>query len=282
MERIPIETGFHYDIPFAEYERWDAVNNSLLWTLKTRSPLHALYQREHDRSSPALDFGHALHTYILEPDTFGAKFAVAPKVDRRTNPGKEAWKTFIDNKPIGAEEFAADDFQKIQDISKRIQESIFRKFIEGGRAEVCIVWIDKQTGLKCKARLDYWHDSFNCIVDLKSTENASREKFMKSIFDYGYHQQAAFYTDGVLELLGFEPEFEFFPIEKQPPYAFAVYAAHENLIRAGRNSYRKALEIYAQCEATGNWPGYPDELQYIDLPQWALAKEGIGREELLL
>jgi hypothetical protein len=30
------------------------------------------------------------------------------------------------------------------------------------------------------------------------------------------------------------------------------------------------LDLYAECKASGNWPGYPSTIQPLSLPAWAL------------
>jgi hypothetical protein len=40
--------------------------------------------------TPAMAFGTAVHTHVLEQDRFAEEFAVAEKFDRRTKEGKEA------------------------------------------------------------------------------------------------------------------------------------------------------------------------------------------------
>ena len=36
---------------------------------------------------------------------------------------------------------------------------------------------------------------------------------------------------------------------------------------------RVKLDLYAQCLARNEWPGYPGDIQLVDWPTWALTQE---------
>lgn len=147
-----------------------------------------------------------------------------------------------------------------------------------GKAEQSVYWIDQATGVLCRCRPDFWRDD-NLIVDLKTTEDASPEGFAKSIANWSYDTQDAFYTDGVLAATG-KPlkAFVFLAVEKSArvvegqPLGVAVYQLDEAGRELGRAKYREDLGIYAQCVKTGIWPCYGDKLKTISLPQWHMNK----------
>ena len=66
------------------------------------------------------------------------------------------------------------------------------------RCELSIVWHDHSTGLRCKARIDAQHPEK--VIDLKTNEDARSGKlednFTKSLWNYSYYTQAAFYQSG--------------------------------------------------------------------------------------
>jgi hypothetical protein len=65
------------------------------------------------KDTPALRFGRAFHTLVLEPDLFFQEYAVLPeKVDRRTKAGKEAWAEF-EAELGGREALTAEDGQRL-------------------------------------------------------------------------------------------------------------------------------------------------------------------------
>lgn len=269
--------GIYSDVPFAEYEKWDAVNNSVLWKLKTHSPLHAKeFMDNPPEPTAAMKTGKAFHTLLLEPRKFNRFYAIMPECDRRTKQGKEIYHVFVEssnNKEI----LTQADYNQIDIMADAIKKQVIYRYIQKGEAEVCIVWREQKTGLLCKARIDYVHREEAIFIDVKSTIDASPYSFAKSIYNYGYYQQAAFYCDGWKTLTNDEPIFVFLPAEKNPPYAVAAYEAHEQIIFAGRNSYQQAIDKFEECQKTGNWPGYEEKVQILNLPDWALYAEGLSR-----
>lgn len=274
-----VRPGIYPDVPYSEYEKWDAVNNSVLWILESKSPLHAKeFKNNPPPSTPAFIKGGAFHILALEPRKFNLRYSVTPKCDRRTAKGKKIYKAYEDNLN-GKQILSQEQYEEIYTMVEAIKKQIVYCYIQKGEAEVCIVWEDKKTGLLCKARLDYVHRNRGYIIDLKSTTDASAHSFARSIYNYGYFQQAAFYSDGWKTLTGDETAFVFLPVEKSPPYAVAAYEAHEQLIIAGQKSYQQALKTYAECLKTDKWPSYMETVEMINLPMWALNQIGYSEYE---
>lgn len=137
-----------------------------------------------------------------------------------------------------------------------------------GEAEKSVYWNDATTGVLCRCRPDWWRDD-NVIVDLKTTEDASPEGFAKSMANYRYDVQAAYYLDGVQAATRKRPKaFVFIAVEKKPPYGVGVYVLDSDSLELGRAQYQHDLRIYAECVRTGEWPGYGDKIQTISLPAW--------------
>lgn len=137
-----------------------------------------------------------------------------------------------------------------------------------GEAEKSVYWIDPTTGVLCRCRPDWWRDDW-IIPDLKTTDDASPEGFAKSIANWRYDVQAAFYMDGIEQATGKRPKsFVFIAVEKKPPYGVGVYVLDSDSLELGRAQYQHDLRIYAECVRTGEWPGYGDKIQTISLPAW--------------
>lgn len=145
-----------------------------------------------------------------------------------------------------------------------------------GKAEQSVYWTDKETGELCRCRPDWWPG--NLCVDLKTTDDASPLGFAKSIANYGYDTQDAFYTDG-LEAVG-KPvrALLFLAVEKTAhvvegqSFGVAVYQLDEASRALGRAKYRADLNLFAQCVKSGKWPNYGDAIQPISLPQWQFSQ----------
>lgn len=148
------------------------------------------------------------------------------------------------------------------------------------------------------------HHVKDIIGDLKTTEDASPEGFAKSIANWRYDVQHAYYMDGTRLALeqgkctpphegkaelsvywtdpvtgvlcrcrpdfwrGYPKHFAFIAVEKKPPYAVGVYVLDSEGVEIGRAQYQHDLRVYAECVRTGVWPGYGDKIQTISLPGW--------------
>lgn len=153
---------------------------------------------------------------------------------------------------------------------------------ESGLPEQSVYWVDAITGELCRCRPDWWHQDArgDILVDLKTTEDASPEGFARSVAKWRYHVQAAMYSDGVEAATGRKPRaFVFIAVEKKAPHAVGVYALDAASIDAGRVEYRADLSRYAECRATGVWPGYSDKIQPISLPVWFMRQHEAANAE---
>lgn len=273
------EPGIYPGVPFDEYVAWDAVNNSFLWTMKTKNAAYAKYEQEHPKQTKALKYGEILHALALEPDTFRQRYLAAPKCLKNTNVGNdiyEHWKKGLN----GRKEFDCADYAKMLKLDKALRSKRIHKFIEQGEAEVCILWIDKKTGLLCKGRLDYLLRKHAVIIDLKSTIYPFKERFEKEIWNLGYYQKAAFYCDGYTEMTATPPAFTFLIYDKNPPHDSVARELSAKSIIAGRISYREQLKKYKEYKESDYWPGFPNEIEVTSLPEWALNRAGVNKYNL--
>jgi exodeoxyribonuclease VIII len=249
--------------------------------MKTQSAAHAKYKKDNPKPpTPALRYGHVLHTLALEPSTFKKRYLVAPKCLKNTKAGKDIYKQWAKGLN-GKEEVAASDYASMLKLDGAIRSQKIHRFIEQGESEICIVWIDKKTGLLCKGRIDYVHRGQAVIIDLKSSLDATKEKFARDIWRYGYYQQAAFYCDGWRALTEDPPAYVFLVYEKTPPFLIAARELAAKDIIAGRLSYREQLKKYAKCVRDDYWPGYSDNVEMISMPTWALNQAGVSQYHVL-
>ena len=289
-DRTPITPGVYRDIPFREYRLWDAINKSSLDDLLDWSPKHCRYYQDHPKpDTPDLLTGRALHTYILEPDKFDAEFIVAGQCEAVTGKGQRCrnggsvivagacyCKLHIpEGEPDPRAQLDAEQLATVEAMGAAIKaDEMARRLVytKGGDNELSMCWQDRETGLLCKARLDMLRPTWQMIGDLKTTQNASKAEFERSLGDWGYHRQAAFYLDGA-RVLGLDvPHFGLIPIEKKPPYGVATYVVDDSAVEAGRTEIRAALRAYAQCKSTGDWWGYASQWELIGIRSWQ-AKE---------
>lgn len=265
-----IMPGFYRSMPFADYRAIDAINHSGLDQLK-RSPAHYVAAKSAPREqTEAMLIGSALDCLYLEPKLFDRQFAVMAKIDRRTTAGKEAFAAF-QSKHAGKTILTTDQMEQVQGMADALKAhadaSALASFLSD--SQLTAVWLDPATGLLCKGRIDGDCPELSTLIDLKSSADASRREFERSIFKFGYHRQAAMYLDACKALGAPRDHFAFVVVEKTAPYAVAVYRLKDDVIELGRRENAALLSLYAQCLSTDTWPGYPAGVQDIGIPAWA-------------
>ena len=234
-----------------------------------RSPAHYLEGLKESRdSSETLRLGSAIHAGLLEPETFSSRYVIAPKVDRRTKAGKDAWAEFSNANP-GKGYISAEDAYLIEQMRISLHaHPLGARAFTGGTAELTALWdVEDQP---CKARFDYLKRARGVGFDLKSTCDASHDGFARSIAQYGYHIQAAWYAIGYKVVTGEDlKDFIFVAIEKTPPYAVAVYRIEDYSLEEGKRKCLIAIDTLKKCLDENYWPGYSESLESIKLPAWA-------------
>ena len=261
----PIGPGLHRHVPAPEYHAWDLLNASKLKTLASKSPAHVKWEMDHPRkTTDAMRLGQAIHCAVLEPERFPEEFKVGPP--RRSKADKEEHERMA---RAGVTELSQRDWETVLAVRDAVRSHRAVRHILDGDAELSAVWKDEQTGLMCKGRFDDTCTWARCIVDLKSTKDASPQAFSRDVFNLGYHLQAAHYIDGA-RACGLDVEhFVIVAVEKEPPCPVALYQLDAEAVEAGRKQLVPLKEQYAHCVRTGKWPGRRDDVQILSLPGWA-------------
>lgn len=277
--------GVYPGISMAVYHKWPAASNSRLSKIR-QSPAHLKAYMDDPTDTATFAFGRAVHSAVLEPDDFARQYVIADRCsaikkdkERCSNTGTcyigGEWFCGVHGKGLGpnmtsATVLSATDYNTIL----KMRDAVYahpkaRKLLTGkGMAELSALWNDSANGLLCKARFDRFAPDFGAIVDIKTTDNASKEAFRRSIHNYGYHRQAALYLAGA-KATGLQAEhFVNIAVEKTRPYAVATYRVDEGTLEAGIQTLRPLLDRYKQCIETDTWPGYSDQIEDISIPEY--------------
>lgn len=268
----PPPPGIYEDVPAGTYHKWLGASQSRLLTLRDKSPAHMKWEMEHPAEvTPAMALGSAIHTAVLQPDLFARRGLRDIEGDGRTKAVKDARAQLRAEHP-GCVILAPQDYDICIAVRDAVTAHPIARALLDGPAERSVVWMDEATGVMCKARFDEMPIGIGAITDLKTTIDASPAAFTRAIYRFGYYIQAAHYLAGARAR---EIDADFFTIiavEKEEPYAVAVYHIRDDAIQAGADELRPLLARYAYCEVTGEWPGYPAEAIEISLPPWAWAQ----------
>ncbi len=119
------------------------------------------------------------------------------------------------------------------------------------------------------------------VFDVKTTKSVEPMEFVKSIFNFGYHAQAAAYCDMVQKLTGLPTSFYWLAVESYAPFCVGTFAADQGMLEAGRATYRGLLSKIAGAIDTGKWLGPAgDEPIDLGLTDWMLKRtyEQFGEE----
>lgn len=247
----------------------DSISKSGL-DLINRSPAHYFYAQKKEPTR-AMQLGTALHTAILEPDVFSRHYVLLREVsDRRSSIYKEAVKTHgADNVLTGPE----------ADLVAGMQESVYandkaRRLIQGcEHKEISVFATCPATGLNIRCRFDGLSIEGNYAIDLKTTRDARPDEFSKSIYNYRYHVQDAFYRYVYSCATGKRLDrFEFIVVESEIPHATMIYHLDDISLSIGRHETRANLSTAAGCTESGVWPAYPNSDEIISIPEWAIMR----------
>lgn len=269
-----------------EYNAAEGIRRSDLWKISD-SPEKFRYKMDHpeeEAQTPALVFGAAAHKILLEPTDFFLEYAIAPEVDKRTKEGKAAWADFAERE-AGKIAIDRETYDTVKAMANKVMADPMARKLFSGRKELPYFWTDADTGVKCKVKLDCltYLDDMPVVVDYKTCKSAKTEDFVRDAYKYGYHVQAAMYTEAVMRVkrLTERPMFVFVCQEKDPPFALNLITVPEDTVNFGLDEFRTLLGIYANCEKTGAWYGYrgiTGEPNELSLPGW-MKKDGNDQSE---
>lgn len=256
--------GIFFDVPDDIYRKAEGVSQT---SLKWMEPTPAHYRArmlQPLEASEAQIIGKITHAGVLEGKTEGQYVVKPDGMTFATKEGK-AWKA-EQTLPILTKE-QADNIAGMTDAVKN--HLLCQTILHGSKREVSGFKRDERTGLMLKARADVLAIDVagnTVIPDLKTCQvgEVGPKEFSKSIFNWGYHIQAAHYLD----VFG-ATSFVFIAIEKEPPYAIAIYYLSAEAIASGRAKRDSLLAQFAKCKAENHWPSYPLDIQEIGLPAWA-------------
>jgi hypothetical protein len=268
MSTTITEPGVYAGISNADYHADPALGSTSLKTLATKTPAHYQHDLTHPKFSDAFDLGTAAHSLTLEGDESGVEVWDFP-----------AWTTKVakesreESRAAGKIPMLTKDWQQVLAMRDAvIAHPLARAAFTDHRAEYSVFWAEDGLTLKC--RPDAWRPGL--LVDLKTTRSADPNEFGKTAHEFGYHQSAAHYIDGVKAATGEELPFHFVLVEKTAPYLVSVVELDIEAVNIGRQLNDRAKRIYRECVENNTWPGYPNT-DLISLPMWAIYKA----EELL-
>lgn len=227
-ELLPGNSLILKDLDNNVYHSSDGISKSSL-DLISQSPATLLWSQqcpESDDDCDSLCFGTAFHTFILEPQKFDDLFAVEPEninekgeiISKATNAWKDIYRTFLENNSNKTILTAA-QYKQLKLMAGSVQaHPSYQAIINDASIimyEHSIFYNDPQSNLVLKIRPDIIAvvNDHHLICDLKSC--ADVDLFERSVADYRYHVQDAFYSDVYQKATGASPNFVFIATSKK-------------------------------------------------------------------
>ena len=226
-----------------------------------KSPNHYLaYVARKFKPTPAMAFGSALHTMVLEPHLFDERYAVQPDLDKRTKAGKESYATFassIGNREVltGAQMYQLNQTHQAvlsnEDATSLLVNCKYEQVIESPIG-----------GVPFKGIVDALNKKSGYAIDVKTCRDASPDQFQRDAYNLGYHLQAAAYC-----LLTGVDRFYWLCVESDDPHNVAVYMQSKE---AQEQSTFRLLELIREWSAWDGKPAnYSNEIMLLEYPKWA-------------
>jgi hypothetical protein len=254
-------------------ERGHVSSSQLIHVLRT--PAHFLYHSLQGSSeeSDLMRMGTAVHCMVLEPNEFQNRYVFAPRnYDKRLKIDQAEARAIAENYP-GKTILEPRDQVTLNKIVEGLKNHAkARQLLAApGQPEISIFWRDDLTGLDLKVRLDRLvrMGSTGVMLEVKTTENASREAFARKIVDMDYDLRAVMYADGVKKAYGFTPSIVWLVIERETGFVTTYQPTPKMLTRAWRR-YEEARIALAHAKSLNSWPAYQtgESIEPVDLPRW--------------
>ena len=274
-ERINLEPRVVRGLSNAEYHAHPALSKSQLADFMVCPAnyfgLHLAPDRPARKETGGQRAGTLLHTLVLEPDTFAERYAIGPDVSRAT----KEWKTFAAALPADVTALKPDEYDEgLKQADSLRRHSDIADLLSSGEAETSIFWTDPITGLPCRCRPDWLHETPEgwIVLDLKTGQPDPWE-FARQCARLTYHVQAAMYSEGVAMATG-KPvlAFLFGVVSTAAPFLSSCVMLDDDSMEAGQKAFRDSLNRFAKRKERNEWPGYVG-VQVARLPAYTLNQD---------
>jgi hypothetical protein len=259
--------GLHFGIPELEYHAMPGLSSTGVKEM-LKSPAHYRWMLEHRVERKAFDVGHAAHAKILGVGLGVVEYPpehLTPSGNASTKAATVQWAE--DQRAAGLVPITPDQAAAVDAMADAVRNhSIAGPLFQGGHPEVSIFWNDPVTDVQCRGRIDYLRP--DVAVDLKTARIADPARFGRVAADLGYAEQAAHYEAGLTALGNGGRRFIHVLVEPAPPHHVAVVELDETFRFLAETRVRRAIDLYAECMASGEWPSYPAVIHSVAPPAW--------------
>jgi hypothetical protein len=280
-----LTTGLHYGVPAPRYHAdpcpTPSLSSGAARTILAKSPAHV--QIENPRlggtsreSTAAMDTGALIHAILSgNLDEIG----VGDFPNYLTKAAKE-WRD--ETRAAGKVPVLAEAYVEAEIVSGYVRARAAigitnSPFDALAKNEVTAIW--REGDVYCRARYDVLRmdDHGNAdVFDWKTTKDISDRGIEKSIANFRYDIQAAFYLRG-LEAMGLrlpQLSFCFVFIETAPPYTVRRVVLSQEYLAQARKEVSQAIALWQQCLARNAFPTTPPDTLTVEIPHYLSENDG--------
>jgi hypothetical protein len=291
------ENGF-YNIPLSVHHGQPCIGPSVTSGVLRKMELHSAADvwaysrlnpnRYEDEDKPALRLGRAMAAYVEGGmDAVAQHFRVLPEDKPRrptaqqiasyeagtaTETGEasvEFWRA-VEADP--RDELSAAELAQIEAMGKVLAADPAAAAVMGGIPEVTMAYLDDRTGLWVLSRPDTVNFD-GSVTDYKRVSAQGRpfshRLVDQRITEHGYDMQLALAAEAFETLAEQWPSIACITAQSdKPPYHVILREILEEDLRIGQWRNRRALNRFAECLASGHWPGPGEDTSFYQRPDW--------------
>ena len=269
----PTKPGLYPGIPESVYHGdLDSLSSTAARRLLDVSPRQWKWERDNPKPKSAdyFDLGTAVHTLVLGT---GPQLVDLGVDEIRKDDVKAEVKRI---RAEGGTPLRSKHYRQAHDMAEAVTANpTVADWLASGEPELSLWHRDPVTGVMLRTRADWVHwlgrDSA-LIVDLKTSSEPGPEEFRRSVRNYRYHVQQAWYQGAFAEH-GITTAFVFVVVCEAPPHVSYIVELTPEAVDLGERTARRAVDIYAACLADDVWPAHGTDIHHIDLPHWAYQQE---------
>ncbi len=267
--------------------------STLVHGCKSMKHLRAAMAGGFPEESDAMRLGTGIHTLLLEPEEFEARYVVMPDFendtenmraakrkgesdkDRQTNSRNtkyyKAKAAAFHQANVGRTVLKRDQYdQALHCIEAIRSRSYMSKIIDSSEKEVTL--LGEIAGIPFKGRVDLLRRKRPLIVDLKTTGDCNKHAFGRIFARLHYDMKLAIYRELAQQELGKTPDVGIITQETSGVFDNAYVPVPHIVLDNAWPRVESVLMDFHKANKTGDWPGADRGKDRYELavPQWAM------------
>jgi hypothetical protein len=265
-----------------------SLSASIAYILCSQSPLHAwtahpkLNPDFRERREDRFDLGTVAHSLLLEGRELEDAVVIVNAKDWRTNAAKDEREAARAAGKVALLAHTVESVAAMLTATRRQLAAVNAEppLLTDGQPEQSLIW--EEDGILCRALLDWLRNDYSAIDDFKTTSASANPEVWtrRTLFGIGADIQSAFYLRGLKAITGIDAIMRYIVQETFPPYALSVVSLGPDVLAVADAKVDYAINRWRECLASNEWPAFPTEVCYAELPAWEEARwlEKEGRE----